>query len=93
MNYFSKESSIYYVRKVFKNGSSEICWKNFENFKSLKWCGLLKQTSNFLKPVFHKFYLVHSWILSSISYLLSLKSSSAYHEFSKIFAMYWMEDS
>ena len=39
--------------KVFKNGPSKIC------VKKLKWYGHFK---NFLKAVFHKFYLVHSWI-------------------------------
>ena len=38
--------------------------------KKLKWYGVMRQTSNitsnFLKVVFHKFYLVHSWILCPI---------------------------
>ena len=54
--------------KVFNNCPSEICWR--QPFKNLKWYGLPKQTiiitSIFLKAVFHKFYLVHSWIPWSI---------------------------
>ena len=41
--------------KVFKNGPSKIC--GWQPLKNLKW-----YTSNILKAVFHKFYLVHSWI-------------------------------
>ena len=39
--------------KVFKNGPSKICGRQPSNFKFPK-------ISNFLKAVFHKFYLVHS---------------------------------
>ena len=47
--------------KVFKNGPSKNC--EGQPLKNLKWYGLLRQTiSNFLKTVFHKFYLVQSWI-------------------------------
>ena len=36
-------------------------------FKKLKWYGLLRHiTSNFVKAVFHNFYLVCSWILCPI---------------------------
>ena len=48
--------------KVFKNGASKICGR--QPLKNLKWHDLL--SSNFLKAVFHKFYLVHSWILCPI---------------------------
>ena len=47
--------------KVFKNGPSKICGK--QPLKNLKEYGLLKADhtlSNFLKAVFHKFYLLHS---------------------------------
>ena len=44
--------------KVFKNGSSEIFGR--QPLQNLKWHGL---PSNFSKAVFHKFHLVHSWIL------------------------------
>ena len=44
--------------KVFKNGPNKICRR--QSLKSLKF---KLETSNFLKAVFHKFYLVHSWIL------------------------------
>ena len=47
--------------KVFKNGSSNI--RGRQPLKHFKGYGLLKQTiipSNFLKAVFHIFYLVHS---------------------------------
>ena len=53
--------------KVFKNGPSKICGR--QPLKKLNGYDLLKQTkadhnpSTFLKAVFHKFYLVHSWIL------------------------------
>ena len=47
--------------KVFKMGPSKICGR--PPLKNLKEYGLPKTghiTSNFLKTVFHKFYLVHS---------------------------------
>ena len=44
--------------KVFKNGPSKICGR--QPLKYLKWYDHI--TSNILKAVFHKFYLVHSWI-------------------------------
>ena len=53
--------------KVFENGPSKI-WGR-QPLKHLKWYGLPKADhtrSNFLKAVFHKFYLVHSWTLCSI---------------------------
>ena len=43
--------------KVFKSGPSKICGR--QTLKNLK-------PSNFLKTVFRKFYLVHSWILCPI---------------------------
>ena len=39
--------------KVFKNGSSKIFGR--QPLKNVQWYGLLK-------AVFHKFYLIHSWI-------------------------------
>ena len=48
--------------KVFKNGPSKICKRQFKN---LKRYGLLMQTISlqiFLKAAFHKFYWVHSGI-------------------------------
>ena len=52
--------------KVFKNEPSKICGR--KPFKNLKSYGLFRHTiSNCLKAVFHKFYLVHSWILCPIS--------------------------
>ena len=58
--------------KVFKNGPSKNCER--KPLKNLKWYGLLKQTitSNFLKVVFHKFYLIHSWILCPLFYRVSV---------------------
>ena len=50
--------------KVFKNGPSKICGK--PPLKNLMGYGLPKADhtpSNFLRALFHKFYLVHSWIL------------------------------
>ena len=50
--------------KVFKNESSKI-WGR-QSLKNLKGYGLLQACyapSNVLKAWFHKFYLVHSWIL------------------------------
>ena len=47
--------------KVFKNGPSEIFGR--QPLKKLKGYGLREADhtpSNFLKAVFHKFYLVHS---------------------------------
>ena len=47
--------------KVFKNGPSKICGR--QPLKNLKGYGLLEAVhtpSNFLKAVFHKFYLGHS---------------------------------
>ena len=49
--------------KVFKNGGpSKICGRQL--LKNLKED---HTPSNFLKVVFHKFYLIHSWIVCSIS--------------------------
>ena len=55
--------------KVFKNGLSKICRRLL--FRNLNGYGLLpvfrlNTELYFLKTVFHKFYLVHSWILCSI---------------------------
>ena len=50
--------------KVFNNGPSKIC--GGQPLKNLKCYGLSKADhthSNFLKAIFYKFYLVHSWIL------------------------------
>ena len=45
--------------KVFKSGISKFCGRqSLKNFKG--YC----VPCNFLKAVFHKIYLVHSWILS-----------------------------
>ena len=55
-----------YIRiwvKVFKSGPSKISGR--QPIRNLKWYDLLRQT-NFLKAVFHKFYLIHSWILCLI---------------------------
>ena len=50
--------------KVFKNGPSKICGRlSLENLKGYE-AGCIP--SNFLKAVFHKFYLVHYWILGLI---------------------------
>ena len=47
--------------KVFKNGPSDICGRQpLKNLKSRPY------HFRFLKAVFHKFYLVHSWILCPI---------------------------
>ena len=53
--------------KLLKIGPSKIC--GIQSLKNLKWYGPFYQTiitSNFLKAAFHKFYLIHSWILCSI---------------------------
>ena len=62
--------------KVFKNGPSKICER--QSLKSLKEYCLFKAyhtPSNFLKAVFHKFYLVHFWILcpNKSAIMLSIK--------------------
>ena len=60
--------------KVFKNGPSKICGR--QSLKNLNGFSLLKadhDPSNFLKAVFHKFYLVHSWILCLICTCMSMK--------------------
>ena len=57
----------FYMGQRFKNGPSKICGR--QPLKNLKGYYLPKAdhtSSNILKAVFHKFYLVHSWILSSI---------------------------
>ena len=56
---FSEEINIW--DKVFKNGPNKFCGR--QPLKNLKGHGLPKADhipSNFLKAVFHKFYLVHS---------------------------------
>ena len=45
--------------KVFKNGPIKICGR--QPLKSLKWHALADHITS--KAVFHKFYLVYSWIL------------------------------
>ena len=48
--------------KVLKNGPSKNMWKTaFKKFE-----GIWSASSNFLKTVFHKFYLVHSGVLCPI---------------------------
>ena len=45
--------------QVFNNGPSKVCGR-----QPLKiWRDMVGFPSKFLKAVFHKFYLVHSWIL------------------------------
>ena len=59
-----------WVKAWVKNGPSKIGGR--QPLKNLKWCGLLRQTIAlhvFLKSVFRKFYLVHSWILSPICFI------------------------
>ena len=56
VNFYGLLQSYIWV-KVFKNGPSTICWT--QPLKNLKWYGLPK-------AIIHKFYLVHSWILSPI---------------------------
>ena len=46
--------------KVFKNGPSQ--YRGKQTLKCLNWYGLLI-TSDLLKAIFHKFYLVDSWML------------------------------
>ena len=65
--------------KVFKNRRSKICVR--QPLKNLKGYHLPKTDhtpSNYLKAVFYKFCLVHSWILCTISiysfYIVALKS-------------------
>ena len=53
---------------VFKNGSGKICGR--QPLKILKWYGLWSITSKFLKAVFHKFYLVHSWPIYQFNRML-----------------------
>ena len=60
-----------YVRdKVFKNGPRKICGRQL--LKNLKGYGLLSRPYPFifLKAAFHKFHLVHSWILCPICSLI-----------------------
>ena len=45
--------------KTFKNGPNKICGRQPLKNRSDMVC---LSTSNLLKAVFHKFYLVHSWI-------------------------------
>ena len=48
---------------VFKNGLSKICRR--QDFKNLNAYGLLQadHTPSNLKAAFHKFHLVHFWII------------------------------
>ena len=72
--------------KLFNNGPSKICGR--QPLKNLKGHGVLKadhSLSNFLKTVFHIFYLVRSWLLClmrlfynlHIFILMSLNDSSS----------------
>ena len=58
--------------KAYKNGPGKICGR--QHLKNLKWYGLPQKTiladhitSNFLKTVFHRFYLARFWIPFPIS--------------------------
>ena len=65
--FFSDSALTSTCDKTFENGPSKICRR--QPLKNLNWYGLLRQTiiiSNFLKTVFHKFYLVHFLILCLI---------------------------
>ena len=66
---FAKHANVdeRYVGQSIQEWTKWNLWKTA--FKKFKWYGLLKQTiitSKFLKTVFHKFHLVHSWILCPI---------------------------
>ena len=48
--------------KLFKNSPCKICER--QSLKNLKWYGLGRPSPfKVIEAVFHKFYLVHSWIL------------------------------
>ena len=49
--------------KVFKSGPSKI-WRTASKTFEAIW-----SASNFLKAVLHKFYLVHSSLLNTLSYV------------------------
>ena len=51
---------IYVWDKIFKKGPSKICGR--QPLKNLEDYGPWRTPSNFLKAVFHNFYLLHSWI-------------------------------
>ena len=64
--------------KAFKNGPSKTCGRQPLK-KKLKGYGVLQadQTpSNFLETVFHKFYLVHSWILCPVYGLVHFRRTT-----------------
>ena len=60
------DTTVYVLYIYIGQGIQEWTKKSSEKqaLKNLKWYGLLRQTitTNFLKAVFHRFYLVHSWI-------------------------------
>ena len=57
---------LYHMGKVFKNGPSKTCERHLKNLTGYGPLEAYHTPSNFLKGVFYKFYLVHSWILCSI---------------------------
>ena len=69
--------SAYIWMKVFKNGPNKICGR--KPFKKLNRYGLLI-TSNFLKAVIHKFYLVHSLTPGAVYYQYDIERRGVYHE-------------
>ena len=64
---YSASYSIHHRDQTFNNGPSKICGR--QSLKTLKEYGLLEAnhtSSKCLKVVFHRVYLVHSWILCPI---------------------------
>ena len=67
MNEWKLKCLTVFLYKVFKNEPSQICGR--QSLKNFKGYGLPKADhtpSKLLKAAFHKFCLVHSWILSPI---------------------------
>ena len=79
----SQKTSYHIWDKVFKNGLNKICGS--QPLTNLKGYDLLK-SSNFLKAVFRKFDLVHSWILCSILHYLSRITVSMVNNQTRIWA-------
>ena len=75
----------HHIWQVFKNVPSKICGRQpLKNFKEYDLLKANHTLSDFLKAVFHKFYLVHFWILW-LKWLITYNVGSVKMKFNETF--------